>query len=114
MTTTTEREESGGQRLGRKRRTYSAQQKADLLAAFAAKQVSAAEFYREHQVHPATFALWRRQAGEGGEQSAAVGFARVRVAAASPAAVTITLRGGMVMSVPTGAEVRWVGELVRQ
>lgn len=99
----------------RKRRTYSAQQKADLLAAFAAKRGSAAEFYREHGVHPGSFALWRRQAGKAVEtEPAAVGFAQVRVGSLPPAVVTITVAGGVVLSVPAGADARWVGELVRQ
>ena len=43
-----------------------------------------------------------------------MGFAQVRVAVASTAAVTITLATGSVLSVPAGADARWVGELVRQ
>jgi len=114
MTTTSQREENGGGEPARKRRMYSGQQKADLLAAFAASEVSAARFCREHRVHPATLAMWRRQAGGGGGADALVGFAQVRVAVPSTAAVTITLATGSVLSVPAGADARWVGELVRQ
>lgn len=112
MNPTTETEQATNESPTRTRRTYSAQEKADLLALFAESKVSAADFCRDMDVHPATFSLWRRQSGGGG--AAAADFAEVRVAPALSSTLTIALPGGAVLSVPPGANAVWIGQLVRQ
>jgi transposase-like protein len=98
----------------RSRRRWNAEQKAELLAAFAASGVTATRFCRDRGVHPATLSGWQRQAVARDEATGqGPSFAEVCVArSAASAAAIIHLPGGARLEVPPGTSPAWLGAVL--
>jgi transposase-like protein len=99
----------------RRRRRWTGEQKAALLARFAASELTATRFCREFGVHAATFSQWRRRSAVQPSASGKTGFAQVKMeeSSASHESVLVELNGGVRVSVPVGADPVWVGRLLQ-
>lgn len=104
------------------RRRWSKEQKCDLLARFAARGTSAAEFCRQMGLSAATFSTWCRLSAvsDAGEVPSVDGFAQVRVSAATDrggagttALVIAQLPGGISLAVPPGTDPIWLGRVLQ-
>jgi len=100
----------------RRRRVWSAEQKADYLAQFAASGATATRFCQDTGLSTATFSGWcRRQA-----RAATSGdgkFAAVRIGTSAPTlaagSVTIHCPGGISLTATSGLDPVWLGRLVQ-
>jgi transposase-like protein len=102
---------------GRNRRRRSPEEKTEYLALFEKSGMPVSAFCREHGLCEQTFYYWRKQLGAGhARQGAAkVGFAEVAVAAVSASSnVTVHLNTAVSLELAVGADVAWVGRLVRE
>ena len=120
---------SPGAPILRLRRTWSAEEKAELLALFADSGMTAADFCAEFNVHPATFSLWRRTAtprssgvnsGEEAASNSAPQFARVcmteplpLVGATDAVVAVVHLLGEVRLDIKAGIDPVWLGQLLR-
>lgn len=100
----------------RRRRVWSAEQKADYLAQFAASGTTATKFCQDTGLSTGTFSGWcRRQARaavSGGGKFAAV---RLGTSAPSTAAGSVTIYGpgGISLTATPGLDPVWLGRLVQ-
>ena len=103
----------------RVRRQYTAAEKAEYLALFAASDLSLSVFCREMALPEATLALWRRQAVDA---TASRGFAAVELVSTSdmstPVALTLTVRACHDHDMPfvvelTGVDLQTLSPIVR-
>lgn len=102
----------------RRRRRWTAGQKADLLARYSASGLRAAEFCRREGLRSATISGWIRRQRASERSSAKSGFAEVRVQSAVPsvngAAMLLVQFGSDInLSVPPGTDALWLGQLIR-
>lgn len=102
----------------RRRRRWTAEQKAALLARFATSELTATRFCREIGVHAATFSQWRRRLAVPPGAVGRTGFAQVNVVEPSASrapreSVLVELDSGVRVSVPVGADPVWVGRLLQ-
>lgn len=100
----------------RRRRRWSAEQKADYLAQFAASGATATEFCREQGLSATTFCGWcrreaRQAAGRRGK------FAKVylenRAPSTAAGGVTIYCPGGISLAATPGLDPVWLGRLAQ-
>jgi len=102
----------------RRRRRWTAEQKADLLARFGTSGLTAAEFCRQAGLRPATISGWARRQRSTGGVSARLGFAEVQLKSAVPAVIpaeSLLVQFGpdISLSVPPGIDAVWLGQLLR-
>ncbi len=104
----------------RRRRHWTAEQKAEYLALFSESGLPLLKFSQKMGVGVPSLSLWQRQArarrdegarGESGEP----GFAEVRVSGpiAPGRAVTIRMSGGLIVEAAAGTDPAWIGQLIK-
>jgi transposase-like protein len=101
------------------RRRWTAEQRHEALAEFAASGLTQAEFCRRAGLSAATFSAWGRKATRGGDSAdgPAGGFARVQVASAlsattTSAAIVVQVDDGLRVTVPVGTDAVWLGQVL--
>ena len=101
------------------RRRWTAQQRRETLAQFAASGLTQAQFCRRAGLSAATFSTWCRKTTRGGDgaDAAVGGFVRVQVApafSATPtgAAIVVQVADGLRVTVPVGTDPMWLGEVL--
>jgi transposase-like protein len=102
---------------GPKRPQKTEEEKAEYLALFKRSGMPVSAFCRQHGLCEQTFYYWRDKLRQGGAAlpPARGGFAEVAVEAALiSATATIHLNTGLSLELPAGADVGWVGRLVRE
>ena len=101
----------------RTRVMWSAAERAEWFALFERSGHTAAEFCRQNDLSPATLPFWlRRQQGASGEDSALVEVPLAAAPAlelAAAAIVGVELPSGLRLQVPVGADIAWLGALLR-
>ena len=103
--------EAGGPRRPRR----SQEQKAEYLALFERSGKPVAAFCREHGLCEQTFYNWRDRLRGGSGPAVKAGFAEVSGEAASiPSGVCVHLSTGVSLELASGADVIWIGRLLRE
>lgn len=108
----------------RRRRRWTATEKAEYLVLFAESGVCQAQFCRAMGVAAPTFSQWRRRTQpRGGRATGAPRFAEVCVteplrragAVSAPAAPQVVLRlpGGVSCEAPVGVDPAWLGQVLK-
>ena len=102
---------------GHRRRSWSAEQKADCLTQFAASGLTAKEFCRNLGLSTATFSQWRNRHRGRSPATGRGGFAEVRIGTPAPGtpggAVTIQLPKGINLAATPGTDPIWLGRLIQ-
>lgn len=101
------------------RRRWTAEQRREVLAQFAASGLTQAEFCRRVGLSAATFSTWCRKTTRGGNSAndTVGGFARVQVAPPFPAmptgaAIIVQVDDGLRVTVPVGTDAVWLGQVL--
>ena len=112
---------TGTESKPRRRRRWTAAEKARHLVWFAESGISQAQFCRAMRVPAPTFSQWRRRPQPRGERAAgAPCFAEVCVTEPLPpsgamaaAQVVLHLPGGVTCEAPVGADPVWLGQVLK-
>jgi transposase len=105
---------NGVQPAPRRRRRWTAEQKAEVLQRFASSGRSLTQFCEQAGLSTGMISAWRRRH----RTDATRGFAQVRLTAAvpSPSAAPVVVRWGerVRLDVPAGTDPVWLGRLLQQ
>lgn len=102
----------------RRRRRWTAQQKADLLARLAESGLTTIEFGRQAGITSGLLRTWSRRQRMATDRRTALRFARVRLAdpalpAQGAASAVVQIGADITLSVPPGTDPCWLGQVVR-
>jgi hypothetical protein len=95
------------------RRRRTAEEKAALVAAYAQREVTQAEFCRQNGLSPATLAAWVRAGTDDGPRAAGGGgFVELAPMGGFGGGVRVEAPGGLTLHIESGTDPFWAGRLL--